>query len=381
MRHDTRGLMQQERHSDTVWQGGSPMQPDRRFVWRGAQGPEATEQSELAQGTARHSCRVLVVDDDVLVRAQLCALLHGSEYEVETAASGEDALRLLRSYPCDIVVTDWQMPVMDGLALCREVRSLEQHGHVYLLMHTVKRSPQDLLAGFAAGADDYVVKGTSSDELLARLEKGRGLAHWRATRQANVDDAGNSLMDTVTGAYNLTYLMQHLPREIARAERYGRSLAVLNCDIGEIARATEREGDSDGNEFVRGFVSCSTACIRKCDWLVRTAERALMIVLPETDRKGAQCAVRKLSEAFACQEFALTKELMGGSIKFTITAMDPSSDKDGTAQMRALLHRLENLPHSVKRHKKRSVDTDTMNLLCDLDSDSEAERGRNWPAT
>lgn len=57
-----------------------------------------------------------MVDDNVIVRAQLCALLHGSGYEVETAASGEDALRLLRSYPCDIVVTDWQMPSMDGVA-------------------------------------------------------------------------------------------------------------------------------------------------------------------------------------------------------------------------------------------------------------------------
>jgi two-component system, cell cycle response regulator len=355
------------------------MQPDRRFVWRGAQGPEAAAQSELAQQTVRHSCRVLVVDDDVLVRAQLCALLHGSEYEVETAASGEDALRLLRSYPCDIVVTDWQMPVMDGLALCRQVRSLEQHEHVYLLMHTVKKSPQELLAGFAAGADDYVVKGTSSDELLARLEKGRGLAHWRAARKENVDDAGNSLMDTMTGAYNLAYLMQHLPREIARAERYGRSLAALNCDIGEIARAAEQAGDPGGNELVRGLVSCSTACIRKGDWLARTAERTLMIVLPETDRKGAQCVVRKLSEAFACQEFASTKELMVGAIKFTITAMDPNSDKDGTAHMRALLHSLETLPHGVRRHKKRA-DTETMNFLCDLVPDNEAERGRNWPA-
>jgi diguanylate cyclase (GGDEF)-like protein len=373
--------MLKSRQSDIVWQGASPMQPDRRFVWRGAQGPDAKAQSELAQPTVRHSCRVLVVDDDVLVRAQLCALLHGSEYEVETAASGEDALRLLRSYPCDIVVTDWQMPVMDGLALCRQVRSLEQLEHVYLLVHTVKRSPQELLAGFAAGADDYVVKGTSSDELLARLEKGRGLAHRRATRQANLEDAGNSLIDTMTGAYNLTYLMQHLPREIARAERYGRSLAVLNCDIGEIAHVTEQAVDPGGNEFVRGFVSCSTVCIRKGDWLGRTAERTLTIVLPETDRKGAQCVVRKLSEAFARQEFAATKELMGGSIKFTITAMDPNSDRDGTAHMRALLHKLESLPHSVKRHKRRSADTDTMNFLCDLDSESEAERGRNWPAT
>jgi two-component system cell cycle response regulator len=183
----------------------------------------------------------------------------------------------------------------------------------------------------------------------------------------------------VTGAYNLTYLMQHLPREMARAERYGRSLTVLNCDIGDIARVNERLIGATGDESARGFVSSSTACIRKGDWLVRTGEHSFMIVLPETDRKGGQCVVHKLSEAFAHQEVASTGERIGGSIKITITAMDPNSDGDGTAHMRALLHKIESLRQSHKRHEKRAVDTETVNYLS-LESGSQTERGRNWPA-
>jgi two-component system, cell cycle response regulator len=357
------------------------VQADRRFIWRGAHGAETSGRSVLPQRIVRHSCRVLVVDDDVLIRAQLCALLHGSDYEVETAASAEDALRLLRSYPCDIVVTDCQMPIMDGVALCRQVRSMEQHEHVYLLMLTVNKAPQELLAGFAAGADDYVVKGTSSDELLARLEKGRGLAHWRATRRPSEGGTGDALTDTVTGAYNLAYLMQHLPRELARAERYGRSLAVLSCDIGRIARVSERLVGGAADDLARGFVSCSTACIRKGDWLARTGEHIFLIVLPETERKGAQCVVHKLSGALARQGFAPSKGVIGDSIKITITAMDPNSDGDGTAHMRALLHRLEGLRHSDKPDKNRSAQTETVNYLSDLEPGSEAEKGRNWPAT
>jgi diguanylate cyclase (GGDEF)-like protein len=361
------------------------MQPDRRFIWgveAGAHAADATGQSKSPQRSVRHSCRVLVVDDDVLVRAQLCALLHESDYEVETAASGEDALRLLRSYPCDIVVTDWQMPTMDGVALCRRVRSIEQHEHIYMLMFTVKRSPQELLRGFAAGADDYVVKGTSSEELLARLEKGRCLAHWRASHRSGNDDAGDqSLMDTVTGAYNLAYLMQHLPREMARTERYARSLAVLNCEIDATARVNKRLAGSAGDELVRGFVACSTTCIRKSDWLVRSADKQFMIILPETDKKGARCVAHKLSEAFARQKWPATKEPLGGAIKFNLTAMEPATDGGGTASMRALLRMVEGLQHSDKRDEKRSADTGTVHYLNDLKSGNEAERGRNWPAT
>jgi two-component system cell cycle response regulator len=360
------------------------MQPDRRFIWSvdaGSSKMEAAAQPELRRRSGRHPCRVLVVDDDVLMRAQLCALLHGSDYEVETAASGDDALRLLRSYPCDIVITDWQMPVMDGVALCRRVRSIEQHEHIYLLMLTVKRSPQELLTGFAAGADDYVVKGTSSEELLARLEKGRSLAHWRATHRSNDDDSADlSLIDPLSGAYNIAYLMQHLPREMARAERYGRTLAVLNCKIEETARIGEQRVGY-GEELLKGFVSCSAACIRRSDWLVRVGEREFVIVLPETDEKGARCAARKLSEAFERQELPATKEPLAGRIKFNVIAMNPASDKGGAASMRALLLKVASLRHLDNRAKKPSADTGTVYYLSDLASGGEAERGRNWPAT
>lgn len=356
------------------------MEPDRRFIWGVDEGVQGTPgRPEPAQGVVRHACRVLVVDDDVLIRAQLCALLHGSDYEVETATSGEEALRLLRSYPCDIVVTDWQMPIMDGVALCRRVRAMEQHEHIYLLMLTVKGSPQELLMGFAAGADDYVVKGTSSEELIARLEKGRCLARWRATRQASDGAADRSLLDAVTETYNLAYLMLHLPREIARAERHGRFLAVLGCKIDDTARAGEL--GPVGDALVRQFVSCATACIRKSDWLARSGEREFMIVLPETDEKGARFVARKLSEAFAHQASSATKPPRRGVLQFSVTAMDTANDEGSAAYMRALLRKTESLRQSDQRDERRSGDTGRVHYLSDFESGRESEKGRNWPAT
>src|ERR1700728_3909442 len=65
-------------------------------------------------------CRVLVVDDDEIVRAQLKRMLEAARYEVQVAACGEEALQILDSSQCQIVLTDWQMPGMDGLRLCRK---------------------------------------------------------------------------------------------------------------------------------------------------------------------------------------------------------------------------------------------------------------------
>ena len=190
------------------------------------------------------------------------------------------------------------------------------------------------------------------------------------------------MMDSVSGTYNLAYLMQHLPREMARAERHGRSLAVLNCEIDATVRVNEQLIGSIGDELMRGFVSCAKTCIRKSDWLVRSGEKEIIIVLPETDKNGARCVASKLIEAFARQELPATKELLGGAIKFKLTTMEPAGDKGGAAHLRVLLRKAEGLRHHLDKHnEKRSAETGTVHYLNDLKSGSEAEAGRNWPAT
>jgi PleD family two-component response regulator len=128
-------------------------------------------------GFATHNpvepCRVLIVDDDDIVISRLSFLLEGTGYQVCAASSGADAMRILNSVTCQIVITDWHMPDMSGLELCRDIRSRADKAHIYVLMLTVRSGSGDILAALSAGADDYVVKGASAEEILARLEVGR----------------------------------------------------------------------------------------------------------------------------------------------------------------------------------------------------------------
>jgi diguanylate cyclase (GGDEF)-like protein len=175
--------------------------------------------------------------------------------------------------------------------------------------------------------------------------------------------------------------MQHLPREMARAERYGRSLAVLDCKIDGTARVSRQLVSAVSDETVRGFVACATSCIRKGDWLARTGKNEFMIVLPETDRRGAQCVVRKLAETFAREESAITKVPIGAAVSLNVTALDHKTDGDGAAHMQALLRKAESLRHRDNLDDKLLAEAETTNYLSDFASDSEAEKGRNWPAT
>ena len=235
------------------------MHPERSSVPAEDETEVLYDTTIVQQLVPQRQCRVLIVDDDEIVRAHLSAILKRAHYDVEVAASGEDALRILDTSPCQILLTDWQMPGMDGLALCRKVRLEHVEGYVYLMMLTVRESKQDMLTSLAAGADDYIVKGSSIEEILARMEVARRITHLEySLRSSNRENRRLSVTDALTAAHNRRYLMKYLPRELARAQRYNRPLSVLSCDIDGFKQVNDRLGHAAGDYVLQEFVLRAT---------------------------------------------------------------------------------------------------------------------------
>lgn len=111
--------------------------------------------------------RILVVDDDRAVRESLVRALGLEGYEVTAANDGAKALDLLRADTPDVLVLDVMMPVVDGLTVCRVLRS--EKNRVPVLMLTARTETSDRVAGLDAGADDYLPKPFALEELLARV--------------------------------------------------------------------------------------------------------------------------------------------------------------------------------------------------------------------
>ncbi len=93
-------------------------------------------------------------------------------YRVTEAASGEEALALCHLLPFDIVLSDWMMPGMSGLDLCRAFRALPREGYGYFILLTSKSEKAEIADGLEQGADDFLTKPVSADELRARLRAG-----------------------------------------------------------------------------------------------------------------------------------------------------------------------------------------------------------------
>jgi two-component system, OmpR family, KDP operon response regulator KdpE len=130
-------------------------------------GPESAGQAQLSAGPAGPGrARVLIVEDEPALLRALRIDLRARGYEVQTAATGRDALALARQRPPDVVLLDLGLPDGDGTAVITKLRGWSQAPVIVLSGRT---SAQDKIGALDAGADDYVTKPFAMDELLARL--------------------------------------------------------------------------------------------------------------------------------------------------------------------------------------------------------------------
>lgn len=136
-----------------------------------------SEHPRVATSSIHESvARVLVVDSDPTLRAALAAALTSAGYEIEAAGSGQAGLALARASMPDVVLFDLHLPDMDGIVLCRALRS--ELGCRALCVLSAANEEADRVAAFEAGVDDYVAKPHSMRELILRI---RTLARRRST--------------------------------------------------------------------------------------------------------------------------------------------------------------------------------------------------------
>jgi PAS domain S-box-containing protein len=143
--------------------------------------------------------RALVVEDDPVSSRLATAALRKWGYEVRSAADAAGAWRLLdESAAPTIAIVDWMLPDEEGVSLCRRVRASRSDGATYLLLLTARRDRDDLLAGFAAGADDYLTKPVDWQELRARVMVGERILGLQASLAARAAEAEGALARVTT---------------------------------------------------------------------------------------------------------------------------------------------------------------------------------------
>ena len=285
-----------------------------------------SETESVTPITVETSPAILLAEDDPVTRMLMTRFLKNAGYEVDAVANGSEALDKMtrRYYP--MLVTDWEMPEMDGIALCKAVRNMQLDGYVYALLLTARDAKEHIITGLEAGADDYLIKPVHEAELIARLNAGRRiLTLEHSLRVANQRNRILSITDALTGAFNRRYLMEQLPREFERCRRYAFPLSVLMCDLDHFKQVNDQRGHAAGDDVLQQFASRAQKFIRSnSDWIARYGGEEFLIVLPETAHDGAVLVAEKIRQLVASSPFATRAGDTAVTASFGIASTGPS---------------------------------------------------------
>jgi two-component system cell cycle response regulator len=299
--------------------------------------------------------RLLLVEDEPTQRMMLERQLTRAGYVVETAENGEEALNKILEGQYQILLTDWDMPGMDGPTLCKRVREANLSTYLYILLLTGHLNTDDVVAGLGAGADDYIRKPANPAELLARLTAGSRIVQLeQSLREANDKIQLLSITDPLAGTFNRRYLNDQLLKEVDRARRYGRPLSVIMADIDRFKRINDERGHASGDEVLKRFADLSKNTLRPSDWIARYGGEEFVIVLPETDLVGAGIAAEKIRGACADAPMPLASGDLQVTSSFGVAALSKPTESPDVAAA-AMLKEADTALYTSKHEGRNRV--------------------------
>ena len=300
---------------------------------------------------------ILIAEDNPVSRKLLEKTLLKAGYEVTSVENGRKALELFNKKFFPIVLTDWMMPEMSGLELCRAIRKDTSKGYVFIVLLTAKDSKDDIVSGLEAGADDYLTKPPNHSEMIARIKTGiRILELERSLKRANEEIRVLSITDPLTGCYNRGYMTERLPQEIKRAKRYRHPLSLLLCDIDHFKELNDTYGHQVGDRILKKFVQWIKKSIRSdVDWLARYGGEEFLIVLPETDFNGAYIMAERLRSAIAQRVINVQERGIHVTASFGVTGLDPATPNDKLSP-EAMITQVDKCLYQAKQEGRNRVE-------------------------
>jgi diguanylate cyclase (GGDEF)-like protein/PAS domain S-box-containing protein len=307
----------------------------------------------LANGPARpRGMRTLIVDDDASSARVLKRTLESLGHEVLVATDGNEAWAIIERGPVELVVSDWVMPGLDGLHLCRRIRSLSGRPYTYVVLVTGKGSGEDRLLALDAGADDFLMKPIEGREILARVKiAGRMIAiqdellnrshqverMYAELRSQNERLAELAATDDLTGVQNRRKFHEALEGHLSFASRHELPLSVVIMDVDGFKPYNDEHGHLAGDEVLRVIARILRTSVRGHDIVSRYGGEEFAILLPATDAGAGRILAERLRAAIECHHWPLRRLTASFGIATTPPVPGQATALVGAADM-ALYH-------------------------------------------
>lgn len=254
---------------------------------------------------------VLIVDDDPLTVLNLEKLISTSGHRVITANDGEEALQLAVEKQPQLIITDWRMPKLSGIELCRIIRSTPATQHMYIIMVTALENEDEIVQAFEAGADDYVVKPFTPRVLDARVRSGERIIRYQKMLQrdreviqgytaklssANQELQTMAMTDALTGLPNRRYAMARLKEAIVEAKRHNEPLSCIMLDLDKFKSINDTYGHHAGDQVLKDVADIFKNAARTYDTICRMGGEEFLIISSRNDAQSTGIFAERLRQ-------------------------------------------------------------------------------------
>jgi two-component system cell cycle response regulator len=272
------------------------MNPGHDDQGRAPLAPRVGEQLMDVKTPGMAGMRALIADDDRVTTAILSAALRQCGLEVTVAHDGVAAWAALTGdRPPSLAIVDWMMPGVDGVELCRRIRSAPTLAGTYVLILTGRDTRKDLIAALDSGADDFMVKPIDAEELRARVQVGLRIATLQARLAERVSQlqvardhlARLASTDALTELYSRRSWFDLANAEFSRSRRHNRPFSIMVADLDSFKQINDTFGHEGGDKVLQQFAGMLRMECRNSDSIGRIGGEEFALLHPETSMDAA----------------------------------------------------------------------------------------------
>lgn len=233
--------------------------------------------------------KILIAEDDPVSRRLLEAFLSKWGYDIVVTSDGSEAWEILNEPEApSLVISDWMMPNIDGLELCRKIREMKKSGYTYFIILTAKGKKEDVIQGLEAGADDFLIKPFHKEELKYRVQIGERIIE---LEQKILVLAST---DSLTGVLNRRAFMERMEQEINRSKRENSAFSLILTDIDYFKRINDKYGHQVGDLVLQRFAEILSKSSRPYDFVGRYGGEEFVVCLPGGDGLQGQLVAERM---------------------------------------------------------------------------------------